>query len=227
VNVLGLDGALGGFSAAVVRRGKVLEARELDGGAALERGLSVVDELLRKSGLEPEGLDRMAVGIGPGGFTGLRIALAYAKSLAQAWRVPLVPVSSFDLLEYGGSLERVLAVVPGRTGVISVRFRNGSSIRRASGPVQEALRAIFPDPVNVPLPVIGAPEDVLAALAEAHVTVEPLAPIVTPPAAAAALAAISAYPAASPHAIRADYGEAPAAKVPRFPSTAKRRTRTR
>ena len=46
-------------------------------------------------------VDRIAVGIGPGSFTGLRIAIAYAKSLAQAWHLPLVPISSFDLLEYG------------------------------------------------------------------------------------------------------------------------------
>jgi tRNA threonylcarbamoyladenosine biosynthesis protein TsaB len=227
VNVLAIDGALGGFSAALVRDGRLVNASSVERQAALESGLGLVDQLLRDAGVEGKQLDRLAVGIGPGSFTGLRIALAYAKSLAQAWRMPLVAISSFDLLEFGGSLERVLTVIVGRPGVISARYRDRSQVRRASGPIAATLRAVLPPAETASLPVIGAPEDVLAALAEAHVTVEPLAPLVSPPAAAAALAALSARPAPSPHEVRADYGEAPAAKVPAFSTTAEKRARTR
>jgi tRNA threonylcarbamoyladenosine biosynthesis protein TsaB len=226
VNVLGLDGALGGFSAALIRNDRLIDARTLDGQAALERGLGLIDDLLRSARLDRP-VDRIAVGKGPGGFTGLRIAIAYAKSLAQAWCVPLVPVSSFDLLEYGFTLERALTIVEGRPGVISVRYRDASRVLRTTGPIAQTLQAVLPATGAARLPVIAAPEDVLAALAEAHVSVEPLTPLVSPPAAAAALMALSTRPASSPHAVRADYGEAPAAKVPAFSSTAEKRARTR
>jgi tRNA threonylcarbamoyladenosine biosynthesis protein TsaB len=178
-------------------------------------GLAMVGEALTQAGLEPDGLDRLAVGIGPGGFTGLRIAIAYAKSLALAWQRPLVAVSSFDLLEYGRDLNCVLTIVVGRPGVISARYRNGGEVRRASGRTLEVLAEVLPDERPV-LPVIGASKDVLAALAERGIVVHSLDPLVTPAAAATALAAASREPARSFHEVRADYGELPAAKIPKL-----------
>jgi tRNA threonylcarbamoyladenosine biosynthesis protein TsaB len=109
VIVLGLDGALGAFSVAVARDGDVVTSNALSGNVALESGLSAVSAVLRTACIETTQLDRLAVGIGPGGFTGLRITIAYAKSLAQAWERPLAPVSSFDALELGLDLARALS----------------------------------------------------------------------------------------------------------------------
>jgi tRNA threonylcarbamoyladenosine biosynthesis protein TsaB len=100
MNVLALDGALGGFSAAIARDDQIVAWRCEAGSIALERGLAFVESVLDQAHLTPSDVDRLAVGIGPGGFTGLRIAIAYAKSLAAAWAVPLIPISSFDL--HGG-----------------------------------------------------------------------------------------------------------------------------
>jgi len=217
--VLGLEGALGAFSAAVAVDGEIVACVSRGGNVALECGLNVVDEALRAASIDPTSLDRIAVGNGPGGFTGLRITIAYAKSLAQAWHVPLVAVSSFDLQEFGTNLERALGIVCGRHGVISARYRNGEVVTRASGPIAEVLRDVLPAPDERALKVIGAPEGVLAALAEAGFPVEARSPLVTPAAAAVALAGARARPAASAHEIRADYGEAPAAKVPSLGKT--------
>src|SRR5215469_15868952 len=123
MRTLGIEGALGGFSASVVRDGEVLSAIALEGNVALEAGLSAVHSVMQSARVDVPALDRIAVGIGPGGFTGLRITVAYAKSLAQAWRLPLVGVSSFDAMEFGYSGERVLTVVVGRVGIISARYR--------------------------------------------------------------------------------------------------------
>lgn len=215
--VLGIEGALGSFSAAIARDGAVVASVERPGNVALEVGLDAIDAVMRDAGVDCNDLARIAVGNGPGGFTGLRITIAYAKSLAQAWNVPLVAVSSFDLQEYGIERSCVLGIVAGRPGVISARYRNGTDVRRASGPIGPTLAAALPAPDRRPLAVVGAPEGALAALAEGGYIVELLTPIVTPAAAAAALAGASARAGATPHDVRADYGEAPAAKVPVLP----------
>ncbi len=173
-------------------------------------------QALDEAGLERGGIDRLAVGAGPGSFTGLRIAIAYAKSLAAAWRLPLVPISSFDSIELGRSFERVLTVVVGRPGVISARYRCGGKTRRASGRTADVIEALLAEGHEGPLEVVGAPKDVLHALAERALDVRPFDPAVTPAAAAAALAAGSRTPPASLHEVRADYGELPAAKIPKL-----------
>jgi tRNA threonylcarbamoyladenosine biosynthesis protein TsaB len=213
MNVLAIDGALGAFSAAIAVDGAAIASRCEPGAVALERGLTLVASLLGETGIAPARLDRLAVGIGPGGFTGLRIAVSYAKSLAAAWERPLVPISSFDLLEYGREFDEVLAVVVGRTGVISARYRCGPDVRRASGRIAEVLAEVLPGVRR--LDVVGAPEDVLHALAERGIVVRSADPLVTPAAAAAALAASSRTPPASLHELAPDYGELPAAKPPK------------
>ncbi len=214
--VLAFDGALGSFSAALARDGEPVACAELPAVTALEAGLGALAELLRTAAITPAELDRLAVGVGPGGFTGLRIAVAYAKSLALAWELPLVGISSFDLREAGYSLPTVLAVVQGRAGVVSVRYRSPQATRRASGPIAAALASVLPEAVEEPLAIVGATEDVCAALAERGVTVNTLLPRFASPALALAQLAAGAQPAASSHAIVADYGEAPAAKIGRF-----------
>ncbi len=216
--VLAIEGALGSFSAAVARDETLVATRSEPGNVALERGLALVEAVLEQAQVAPAQLTRLAVGVGPGGFTGVRIAITYAKSLAVGWERPLVPISSFDLLEYGRDFERVLTIVVGRPGVISARYRGGSETRRASGRIADVLHDVLSAIVTGTgaLDVVGAPEDVLHALAERDIIVRSIDPLVAPAAAAAALAAASRAPAKSVHEVQADYGELPAAKIPRL-----------
>lgn len=216
MKILGLDAALGGFSAAVTVDTELRACIEAPGNVALEQGLKIVRQVLDASGVQGRSLDRIAVGTGPGGFTGLRIAISYAKALAFAWGVPLVAASSFDTLELGRvSDQSVLAVVQGRLGVISARYRTPDGIRRASGRVGDVLDELLDTPPGA-LEVVNAPEDVLRALAERGFSVTSYHPAIAPAAAAIAALALTSAPAASVHEVRADYGELPAATPPKF-----------
>jgi tRNA threonylcarbamoyladenosine biosynthesis protein TsaB len=63
--------------------------------------LEDVDALLRQAGAHPSDLDRLAVGLGPGSFTGVRIGLAAARGLALSLDVPGAGVSTLAVLAAG------------------------------------------------------------------------------------------------------------------------------
>jgi tRNA threonylcarbamoyladenosine biosynthesis protein TsaB len=213
VRILALDAALDGFSAALDdgERLHVAPGGEQD---ALERGLGRIDELLSDAGLTLRELDRIAVGIGPGSFTGVRIAVAYAKSLAYGSGVPLVGISSYDALEPDEARVPALTVVRGRRGVICARLRDAAVARTACGSAGAVLDLLLSGPPGS-LDASGNTEDVLSEIAERGWTVRALPPRAAVPAVAIAQLARTRAPSPSPHALAPDYGEAPAVSVSR------------
>ncbi|MDE5731357.1 MAG: tRNA (adenosine(37)-N6)-threonylcarbamoyltransferase complex dimerization subunit type 1 TsaB [Alistipes sp.] len=79
--------------------GKLISLRESDPGRDHARQLGVfVDELLTQTGIAPDELDAVAVGRGPGSYTGLRIGVSFAKGLCYGIGKPLIAVGSLDAL---------------------------------------------------------------------------------------------------------------------------------
>jgi tRNA threonylcarbamoyladenosine biosynthesis protein TsaB len=70
------------------------------------RLLVLIEEALAVTGLGWHEVERIAVGVGPGGFTGLRLGIATARGLAQARGLPLVGVSSLEALAVGAEEAR-------------------------------------------------------------------------------------------------------------------------
>lgn len=75
------------------------------------RLLKMIETMLAESGIGKDQIKGIAVGLGPGSFTGLRIGLATAKGLAAAGAVPLYGASSLDMLAAGCCSDRLICVV--------------------------------------------------------------------------------------------------------------------
>jgi tRNA threonylcarbamoyl adenosine modification protein YeaZ len=212
VRLLGIDGALGGFSAALLD-GDDMVAAGSQRPDALEAGLARIAGVLAERGLGLGDLDRLAVGIGPGSFTGVRIAVSYAKAIALARHLPLIGISSYDVLTPDDAPATVLTIVHGRPGVISARLRTPAGDTTASGPIGAVLDALLATSVSGSLALAGHTEDAASAIAERGIVVRVLPGREESPACAVARLARTASPSASPHAVGPEYGELPAAVV--------------
>lgn len=86
-------------SVGLARDGELLSLRESDEGRDHAKKVALfVDELLSQTGIAPEELDAVAVGMGPGSYTGLRIGVSFAKGLCYGLQIPLIAVGSLDAL---------------------------------------------------------------------------------------------------------------------------------
>ena len=81
-------------SVALARGGRLVSLREEAGRDHARKVALFADELFREAGISPRGLDAVAVGRGPGSYTGLRIGTSFAKGLCYALDVPLLAVDS-------------------------------------------------------------------------------------------------------------------------------------
>ncbi|HSC73687.1 MAG TPA: tRNA (adenosine(37)-N6)-threonylcarbamoyltransferase complex dimerization subunit type 1 TsaB [Gaiellaceae bacterium] len=95
--ILAFDTATDVATSALVDGGEVLGERASRAATLLED----VDALLRQAGTQTRDVDALAVGIGPGSFTGVRIGLSTARGLALALGIPVAGVSTLDALEAG------------------------------------------------------------------------------------------------------------------------------
>ena len=108
--ILAFDTATEIATSALVADGEVLGERVSRAVTLLED----VDALLRQGGAHADEIDALAVGIGPGSFTGVRVGLSTARGLALALDVPVAGVSTLDALAAGA---------PGALPVIDARRR--------------------------------------------------------------------------------------------------------
>ena len=84
-------------SVGLSRDGELISLRESDEGRDHARNVALfVDELLRENDIAAEELSAVAVGMGPGSYTGLRIGGSFAKGLCYGLQIPLVAVGSLD-----------------------------------------------------------------------------------------------------------------------------------
>lgn len=112
-----------------------------------------VVEAMEEVGVGPDALSAVAVALGPGSFTGLRVGMAVAKGLSLARGIPLVGVPTLDILAAAQDRDRrpLLAVLQAGRGRICVaRYRWRRGWQRREGPfltVWEDLSASLTEPL--------------------------------------------------------------------------------
>jgi tRNA threonylcarbamoyladenosine biosynthesis protein TsaB len=156
VILLALDTATPATVAGVLLAdGRVVEARddppEGSRGQHASRLLPLAERAMREAGVGWEDLERIAVGVGPGGFTGLRIGIATARALAQARGLPLVPVSSLAALAAGaqaasaGRAHDAPAAGPAAAPAAGAQAASAGGVHDAPAPDPAAARAAGAD----------------------------------------------------------------------------------
>jgi tRNA threonylcarbamoyladenosine biosynthesis protein TsaB len=122
VNVLGIETATAVCGAAVAADGRIVREVQIDRPYVHAESLfGIIDQVLSPPGPGRNRLDGVAVSIGPGSFTGLRIGLSAAKGLVFGMRIPLVAVSTLEALAHHAAEilqvspnERILAAIDAR-----------------------------------------------------------------------------------------------------------------
>jgi tRNA threonylcarbamoyladenosine biosynthesis protein TsaB len=136
-------------SVALWRDGAVVERFEIAPRRHAELALPWAEALLAEAGLARSQLDAIAVGRGPGAFTGVRLGVAIAQGIALALDVPVLPVSTLLALaaRAPAPAERVLAAIDARMGEVYFgAFAHEGDAWRALQP--EAVGA--PDAIALP-----------------------------------------------------------------------------
>lgn len=159
MRILAIDTALPAISACVLDDDA--EIPELIETMAMERGhaealLPLIDRVMRKVEGGFASLDRVAVTVGPGSFTGLRVGIAAARAIGMACKIPVIGVSTLAAIAAPLILEQKLRLV-----AVAIDARHGNVYFAAFGPdgraslaprvvpPREAVRSLGAGPVRV------------------------------------------------------------------------------
>lgn len=118
--VLGIETSTPQTSVALGGDSGIVASATLNGRAHQEQVVPTLRQLLQWSGAGLSQVAGIAVGVGPGLFTGLRVGVQTAKSLAQALRIPIVGMTSLDVLAFSvrHTSRLVAAVIDARRGEV-------------------------------------------------------------------------------------------------------------
>ncbi len=124
MNVVAIETSTQQTSVAIGTENEVLAAVQVAGRARQDLVVPALDQLLEWTGLPLSHVGGVAVGLGPGLFTGLRVGIEAGKALAQVLHVPIVAIPSLDVLAFGVRYTRrlIAAVIDARRGEVFFAF---------------------------------------------------------------------------------------------------------
>jgi tRNA threonylcarbamoyladenosine biosynthesis protein TsaB len=168
LRVLGIETATSLASVGIVAEDRVIAEQAVPmRGSHARTLLPLIDDALRSAGIALRDLDRVAVSIGPGSFTGLRIGLSVAKGLALAARLAVVGVPTLDAYAraIGARDGMVCPVLDARKGEVyaaAFRWQDGEPLRVLAPAAIAPER--FAAQVQGPCTLVGDGVDAYAAL---------------------------------------------------------------
>lgn len=141
--LLAIDTATEACSVALIKAAEQYERYELAPKRHAQRVLPMIDEVLAEAGIGKSAIGAIAVGRGPGAFTGVRLAISVAQGIALGLDVPVLPISSLaalalDLLDEHPALT-VLASIDARMGEVYAGCYIADPIHRVSLLGEEAV----------------------------------------------------------------------------------------
>lgn len=118
--------------------------------------MPAIEELLKKANIEPREIDAIAVAKGPGSYTGVRIGVTIGKTLAWTLNIPIVSVSSLQVL--AGNVPYfpgvVCSIMDARRGnVFAGIYTNGEVVKEAHMSLVELLETV--DEMGQPILFVG------------------------------------------------------------------------
>jgi tRNA threonylcarbamoyladenosine biosynthesis protein TsaB len=124
VIVLGVDTSTNHTSVALGTESELLAAVQFAGPRRQDDLVPAIRQVLTWAGADLSNVGGVAVGLGPGLYTGLRVGVQAGKSLAQVLRVPIVGLPSLDVLALGVRTvrRRICAVLDARRGEVFFAF---------------------------------------------------------------------------------------------------------
>lgn len=160
--VLGLDTATAQVGCAVGDHEGPVASFQLSRGRRHGETLApAIDHLCRQAEIDLGDIGVVAVDIGPGLFTGLRVGVATAKALASALRIPVIGLTSLDILAYPyrriGSEKLIASVIDARRGEVFWAW-----YRAVPGGVQRITDYIVSSPDELASELMAGREDTLA-----------------------------------------------------------------
>ena len=138
--ILGIETATRAASVAVIFDGKILAETICESPQSFSETLMPqVEEVIKNSGAFGK-IDAVAVSIGPGSFTGLRIGLATAKALSYAWRTKIIGVPTLQALAYNFPAAKVLPLIDAQKNRAYCQlFTEAGSSELTVKPIDEAV----------------------------------------------------------------------------------------
>lgn len=155
--ILAFDTATDACTLALGEDNRVLASKTVHAPRGhLETLLPLIDQVLAEVSIKIQDVDYVASGSGPGSFTGIRIAVSTARGLAQAKDIPLVGISTLDILAYGLRAEDrfICPVIDAKRGQVyfSVYESDGGNIQRMGD-----IQSLAPDEFCSILKKLGRP----------------------------------------------------------------------
>lgn len=172
--VIALEAAILGGSVAVLRNGElVAEWAGATTGSRAEELLVRVDEMLARSRAGKDEIARIAVSIGPGSFTGVRVGIATAMGLARGFGVACVGVLALPaMLRWNGGRLGRIALLPTGRGRFAALAATAEGEPVCGGPdaIREFLKRSGPFELIVPHGLAADLGEILVEAADGNVT---------------------------------------------------------